>query len=581
MATPPPVPRWTVWLNTLWFSSLILSLTSASVGIMVKQWLNEYSGGISGTSRPVARVRQYRLSNLRTWHVEDVVGIIPTLLQLALALFLAGILILLWNLHSTVAAIASTLVGLLGVFTVTATLLPLVNHKCAYLTPQIRALDSLWQPKRYAYWICTSISTWRNTAKWLLGATVQILSTFRRCIGLYASLTYWESLWRTTWDMVQRLRKISSPPESWRDRKQTWQGRERSAIDELTSELDKQTIVEAYSSTLHPDALALATVCLMDFQSADVVDYFRRLHKSAREHFGPVADAEIGPLGNGNQQRLLWLHIILCALWENASPLPDDEAVALGVYFKHGAWPSRMQADDAGWAVSTCNAITDRLESSWSSSETMFIDQESLQTGQRYLFENAMRRETPLVNVLLLGEIFTACDALHILIYFLTGVTRTYREVRLKQSRITEASSYDLEAALTEYLRSVNHFLECANPALKQPFPSDDLETIHTYIWDVLAELTHTLLDLFAEDKVRRTIESKYLFHVMWELQSFDDARVEECVPDYLLPDILRLVDILATASDYNEWRWAERIQEHARAFKESIIRVKCKPDTT
>lgn len=211
----------------------------------------------------------------------------------------------------------------------------------------------------------------------------------------------------------------------------------------------------------------------------------------------------------------------------------------------------------------------------------MFIDQESLQTGQRYLFENAMRRETPLVNVLLLGKIFTACDALHILIYLLTGVTRTYREVRLKQSRITEASSYDMEAALTEYLRSVNHFLECANPALKQRFPSDDLETIHTYIWDVLAELTHTLLDLFAEDKVRRTIESKYLFHVMWELQSFDDARVEECIPDYLLPDILHLVDILATASDYNEWRWAERIQEHARAFKESIIRVKCKPDTT
>ncbi|EIW54282.1 uncharacterized protein TRAVEDRAFT_92048, partial [Trametes versicolor FP-101664 SS1] len=75
--TAPPVPRWAVWLNALWFSGLILSLSSASVGIMVKQWLNEYSSGVSGTSRPVARVRQYRLNNLRTWRVEDIIGAIP------------------------------------------------------------------------------------------------------------------------------------------------------------------------------------------------------------------------------------------------------------------------------------------------------------------------------------------------------------------------------------------------------------------------------------------------------------------------------------------------------------------------
>ncbi|EIW54284.1 uncharacterized protein TRAVEDRAFT_101014, partial [Trametes versicolor FP-101664 SS1] len=75
--TPPPAPRWAVWLNALWFSGLILSLTSASVGIMVKQWLNEYGSGVSGTSRPIARVRQYRLHNLQRWHVEDVVGTIP------------------------------------------------------------------------------------------------------------------------------------------------------------------------------------------------------------------------------------------------------------------------------------------------------------------------------------------------------------------------------------------------------------------------------------------------------------------------------------------------------------------------
>ncbi|KAI0832330.1 hypothetical protein BC628DRAFT_1309491, partial [Trametes gibbosa] len=109
---PPPVPTAAIWLNTLWFSSLILSLSSASIGIMVKQWINEYSSGISSsTSHKAAQLRQYRLNGLIEWHVRHIVMLIPILLQLALALFLAGILVLLWTLDSTVAIVASLLVA--------------------------------------------------------------------------------------------------------------------------------------------------------------------------------------------------------------------------------------------------------------------------------------------------------------------------------------------------------------------------------------------------------------------------------------------------------------------------------------
>ncbi|KAI0354278.1 hypothetical protein OH77DRAFT_1362570, partial [Trametes cingulata] len=130
-----PVPRSAVWLNALWFSSLILSLSSASVGIMVKQWLNEYNSGLSGVSREVARLRQQRFNALVKWHVGDFVYIIPILLQLALGLFLAGLLILLWTLHSAVATAASFLVSILALFTIGTVLLPLADHTCAYLTP--------------------------------------------------------------------------------------------------------------------------------------------------------------------------------------------------------------------------------------------------------------------------------------------------------------------------------------------------------------------------------------------------------------------------------------------------------------
>ncbi|KAL1937029.1 hypothetical protein VTO73DRAFT_15594 [Trametes versicolor] len=558
--TPPPAPRWAVWLNALWFSGLILSLSSASVSIMVKQWLNEYSSGVSGTSRPVARVRQYRLHNLRTWRIEDIIGAIPILLQLALALFLSGMLILLWTLHDTVAAIASTLVGLLATFTVVTTLLPLINHECSYLTPQIRAVNAAWQPKRVLYWTCSSISTWCH-------AISEFLDTTR--LASYHSLSSSDPRPHRylTWlllrvaipsirSMFCRLEHAVKRPEMWKERKQTWQGRERSTIDKSTDDLDKQTLVEAYSTTLSPDALSAASVCLMDFWVDDVVDYFKQLHKSAREHFGPAADSEDGPLGKGNQQQLLWLPIILCVLLENDLRLSDDEATALGNYFKSGSWPSRMQGSDAEWAVSTCNAMSDYL----GTSSQVHVDQGQFEYQKGLLISIAMRREKPLTNVLL------------------PGITGAYRQVRLKQSRLAKAPSDDVKDAHTRYLRSVDRFLVCANHALTSSLPPNDLETVRAYTGDVLAELTRVLLNVFAADKaqfVRTTVDAEAL----WDVMSGLAEDVSDGVSDDLHMDILRMTDALATLHDYGPNRRGKDIPEFARKLEAKIIRIKGEPN--
>ncbi|EIW63836.1 uncharacterized protein TRAVEDRAFT_84539, partial [Trametes versicolor FP-101664 SS1] len=75
----PPfrAPASAVWINTLWFSSLVCSLASASIALMVKQWLHELSVGVSGTSRESARIRQYRVNSLRRWRVGGIVIVIP------------------------------------------------------------------------------------------------------------------------------------------------------------------------------------------------------------------------------------------------------------------------------------------------------------------------------------------------------------------------------------------------------------------------------------------------------------------------------------------------------------------------
>ncbi|TBU23585.1 hypothetical protein BD311DRAFT_781609 [Dichomitus squalens] len=115
-STPPSAAdRTAVWLNTLWFSSLILSTTASSVAIMVKQWLREFQRGVSGTSRASARDRQHRLNNLLKWQVPAIVAALPILLQLSLNLFFAGLL--------TVATVATVLIGIHTIFAVGTTIL--------------------------------------------------------------------------------------------------------------------------------------------------------------------------------------------------------------------------------------------------------------------------------------------------------------------------------------------------------------------------------------------------------------------------------------------------------------------------
>ncbi|KAI0676347.1 hypothetical protein C8Q78DRAFT_931761, partial [Trametes maxima] len=135
---PPLLSRSAVVrLNSLWFSSLVLSLTAASLALLVKQWMYEITSGISGTSRECAQIRQIRIENLKRWRVNEVVILIPFFLQVALILFLSGLLVLLWNLHDTVAGITSFLAGLLllivfGFMTVA----PAFRWDCSYRSPQ-------------------------------------------------------------------------------------------------------------------------------------------------------------------------------------------------------------------------------------------------------------------------------------------------------------------------------------------------------------------------------------------------------------------------------------------------------------
>ena len=87
------------WMNSLWFVSLALSLITALVAVLVKQLLHQYAAVafVSSThDRP--RLRHLRYTRLETWQVPMIIGLLPVLLHVSLALFFAGLAIFLFSL---------------------------------------------------------------------------------------------------------------------------------------------------------------------------------------------------------------------------------------------------------------------------------------------------------------------------------------------------------------------------------------------------------------------------------------------------------------------------------------------------
>ncbi|KAK0438051.1 hypothetical protein EV421DRAFT_984489 [Armillaria borealis] len=124
-----------VWVNGLLFTSLLLSLTTALVAVLVKQWLHHYVALPSGTPRDRSFTRQFRYAGFQKWHVQVIIGLLPVLMHLALAIFLVGLVLFLRPLRAALSWIICVATVLVYAAYVIATILPILFPQCPYRTP--------------------------------------------------------------------------------------------------------------------------------------------------------------------------------------------------------------------------------------------------------------------------------------------------------------------------------------------------------------------------------------------------------------------------------------------------------------
>ncbi|KAI9431317.1 hypothetical protein H4582DRAFT_1885101, partial [Lactarius indigo] len=108
LPSSPPLfspPNYAVWVNSLWFMSLVISISCALLATLLQQWARRYlkasqsHHGLSPHTR--ARIRSFFAEGVDKLLLPRVVEILPALLHLSLFLFFAGLVVFLHNVNMT------------------------------------------------------------------------------------------------------------------------------------------------------------------------------------------------------------------------------------------------------------------------------------------------------------------------------------------------------------------------------------------------------------------------------------------------------------------------------------------------
>ncbi|KAF9457675.1 armadillo-type protein [Collybia nuda] len=80
----------TLWINGLWFTSLLITLFSATMGILAKSWVVKFIPVAKGQESDDAYQRWVRDERAKLWYLGAGITILPGLIHLALLLFSVG-----------------------------------------------------------------------------------------------------------------------------------------------------------------------------------------------------------------------------------------------------------------------------------------------------------------------------------------------------------------------------------------------------------------------------------------------------------------------------------------------------------
>ncbi|KAH9991666.1 hypothetical protein BJV74DRAFT_741161, partial [Russula compacta] len=131
-------PMYAIWVNSLWFLSLVISLSCAMLATSLQQWARRYlrvTQPPRSSPHKRARMRAFFANGVDKCHVPWVVEVLPALVHLSLFVFFAGLVVYLFNINHTVFSAVLCWVALLSTIYGCITLMPIFRQDSPYYSP--------------------------------------------------------------------------------------------------------------------------------------------------------------------------------------------------------------------------------------------------------------------------------------------------------------------------------------------------------------------------------------------------------------------------------------------------------------
>jgi hypothetical protein len=140
LPTSPPnftPPNYAVWVNGLWFLSLVISITCALLATLLQQWARRYLKVTQPRYSPHkrARIRSFFAEGVDKFLLPWAVEALPTMLHLSLFLFFAGLAVFLRNVNLTIFKLVLSWIGLCMALYGCITFIPIFRYDSPYHTP--------------------------------------------------------------------------------------------------------------------------------------------------------------------------------------------------------------------------------------------------------------------------------------------------------------------------------------------------------------------------------------------------------------------------------------------------------------
>ena len=189
LVSPPAFspPRYAVWVNILWFLSLVISLTCAMLATSLQQWARRYIRITRVPRRSPekrARMHAFFANGVDKFQISWAVEALPALVHLSLFIFFAGLLVFLFHINHSVFGAVVCWVALSSAAYACITLMPIFSHDSPYSAPLSSTVwflyaaipYGLFRVLEFVAYKCTRYSSWfrfralrRRYHAWVLG----------------------------------------------------------------------------------------------------------------------------------------------------------------------------------------------------------------------------------------------------------------------------------------------------------------------------------------------------------------------------------------------------------------------------